>query len=58
MQVEPNRFRGLAGAARAAEAAGDRAKAKQYYERLLDLAKDGDGDRPIVKQARAFVSAK
>lgn len=58
MQVEPNRFRGLAGAARAAEAAGDRAKAKQYYERLLDLANDGDGDRPVVKQARDFIAAK
>jgi len=58
MQVEPNRFRGLAGAARAAESAGDKAKAKQYYERLLALAADGDGDRPILKQARAFVGAK
>jgi hypothetical protein len=56
MQVEPNRFRGLAGAARAAEAAGDKAKAKQYYERLLALA--ADGDRPVLKHARAFVDAK
>jgi len=58
MQVEPNRFRGLAGAARAAEAAGEKAKAKQYYERLLALAADGDGDRPVLKHARAFVGAK
>lgn len=58
MKVEPNRFRGLAGAARAAEAAGDRAKAKQYYERLLALAASGDGDRPVLAHARAYVGAK
>ena len=58
MQVEPNRFRGLAGAARAAEAAGDKAKAQQYYARLLKLAEKGDGDRPIIKQAQAFTGVK
>src|SRR6201999_2343915 len=45
-QREPNRFRGLAGAARAAEAAGDRDKAAAYYRKLLVLAKDSDTDRP------------
>jgi cytochrome c-type biogenesis protein CcmH/NrfG len=57
MRVEPNRFRGFAGAARAAELAGDKAKAKDYYQRLLTLAAKGDGDRPILKTARAYVSA-
>jgi hypothetical protein len=59
MQVEPNRFRGLAGAARAAELAGDRLKAKTYYKRLLDLAASGDGDaaRPVRGKARAFLAA-
>jgi tetratricopeptide (TPR) repeat protein len=57
MKVEPNRFRGLAGAARAAELAGDKATAKNYYQRLLKLAEKGDGDRPILKAARAYVGA-
>jgi hypothetical protein len=58
MRVEPNRFRGLAGAARAAEMAGDKEKARDYYTRLLALAAKGDGDRPILKTAQAFLSAK
>jgi hypothetical protein len=59
MQLEPNRFRGFAGAARAAELAGDKLKAKTYYKRLLDLASSGDGDaaRPVLGQARAFLAA-
>jgi tetratricopeptide (TPR) repeat protein len=57
MRVEPNRFRGLAGAARAAELAGEKATAKGYYQRLLKLAEKGDGDRPILKTARAYVGA-
>lgn len=57
MKVEPNRFRGLAGAARAAELAGEKETAKDYYRRLLKLAEKGDGDRPILKIARAYVGA-
>ncbi len=53
---EPNRFRGIYGAARAAEAAGDQAKAKASYARLLDLAKTADGPRPELAQAKAYVS--
>ena len=53
---EPNRFRGIYGAARAAEAAGDQAKAKTYYTRLLDLAKTADTVRPEITQAKAYVS--
>ncbi len=58
MQVEPNRFRGYAGAARAAELAGEKEKAQQYYKRLLDLAAQGDGDRAVLKKARDFTGAK
>jgi hypothetical protein len=54
MKKEPNRFRGAFGAARSAELAGNKAKAATYYKQLLDIAKDGDGDRPEIKQARAF----
>ncbi len=52
---EPNRFRGLYGAGRAAEAAGDRAQAMSYYKRLLDIAKEADTERPELVAARKFV---
>lgn len=51
---EPNRFRGYLGAARAAKAAGDSAKARASYEKLLTLAAGAAGDRAEVKEARAF----
>jgi tetratricopeptide (TPR) repeat protein len=56
--VEPNRFQGLYGAARAAELAGDSAKARTYYGRLVTLGKGADGDRPELKQARSFIATK
>jgi tetratricopeptide (TPR) repeat protein len=37
MQKEPNRFRGIYGAARAAERAGDRTRARTLYARLLTI---------------------
>ena len=54
-RTDPNRFHGLAGAARAAEAAGDRAKARTYYEQLVALAKTADTERPEIVRARAFL---
>ncbi len=53
----PNRFKTLAGVARAAELAGDRDKAKIYYGKLLVLARPADSERPELKQAKAFVGA-
>ena len=49
---EPNRFRNYLGAARAAELAGDRAKAASYYQKLLALAKDADTARPELESAK------
>ncbi|HEX4995578.1 MAG TPA: hypothetical protein VFX87_11430 [Methylomirabilota bacterium] len=57
-RVEPNRFQGLYGAARAAELAGDRAKARTYYGRLVALGQGADGDRPELKQAKIFIATK
>ncbi|HSE95414.1 MAG TPA: hypothetical protein VLD61_05950 [Methylomirabilota bacterium] len=54
-KTDPNRLHGLAGAARAAERAGDRAKARKYYEQLVDLTRTGDTERPEVVQAKAFL---
>jgi hypothetical protein len=55
---EPNRFRGYYGAARAAEAAGDRGKAAEYYARLLELTKKGGSQRPELAHARAYVAQR
>jgi tetratricopeptide (TPR) repeat protein len=51
---EPNRFRNYLGSARAAEMAGDRAKAAGYYQKLLALAKDADTARPELVSAKKF----
>jgi tetratricopeptide (TPR) repeat protein len=58
MKKEPNRFRGAYGAARAAELAGDRAKATTYYRQVLEIAKDADTVRPEIAAARKFVGAR
>ncbi|MBI2161518.1 MAG: hypothetical protein HYU25_14270 [Candidatus Rokubacteria bacterium] len=55
MRVEPNRFRTVAGAARAAEVAGDKAKARHYYTQLLTLGEKADAERAELRQARAFL---
>ena len=56
MQKEPNRFRGAYGAARAAEALGDRALARKHYQHVLAIAKNSDNQRLELKRARAFVN--
>jgi len=51
---EPNRFRGLAGAATAAEQAGDAAAARAYRRKLAEICAKGDTPgRPELQQARA-----
>ena len=53
MKKEPNRFRGVYGAAVAAERAKDLGKAKAYYEQLLRIcAKTDPGARPELVAAR------
>jgi tetratricopeptide (TPR) repeat protein len=55
-RTDPRRFNGVAGAARAAELAGDRERARRYYTELLDLAQFADSPRPEIAQARAYLS--
>lgn len=55
---EPNRFRGVFGAGRAAELAGDREKARRHYGHLIHLVGDGAADRPELRQAKAFVGTR
>ena len=53
MAKEPNRFRGVYGAARAAEGAGDRAKARVYSARLLEICQRADKPgRPELQEAQ------
>src|SRR5262245_40820707 len=55
---DPNRFRGLYGASKAAALAGDQGKAKSYYEKLLVLARNADTERSELKEAKAFLATK
>ena len=57
MAKEPNRFNGYAGAAKAAQALGDKIKAKADYEKLVALAAGSDSDRPTLAAARTFVAS-
>ncbi|MBR0649715.1 hypothetical protein GXW78_08580 [Roseomonas terrae] len=56
-EIEPRRYRAVAGAAQAAEQAGDRAAARRHYEALLVIAAQADTARPELVAARAFVTA-
>jgi tetratricopeptide (TPR) repeat protein len=56
IKKEPNRFRGAFGAARAAEALGNKAAAAKYYRQVITIAKDSDNQRPELKRARSFTN--
>ena len=53
---EPERFRGYFGAGQAAVQSGDKAKAKRYFARLVEVAGQGNA-RPELVEARAFLVA-
>lgn len=55
-EVEPGRFRGLYGAARAAELAGDLESAHRYYEELTAQTDILDSDRPELARATEFLA--
>ena len=57
MKIDPNRFNGLAGAARAAELAHQPAKANSYYAQLLKNCDDGKhSDRPELRSAKMVLA--
>ena len=58
LKENPNRFRGLFGAARAAELAGDRQKAAGYYEKLVTLTSKADSPRLEIVRAKAFTGSR
>ncbi len=53
--ADPNRFRSLYGAARAADRAGDAVKAKVYYTQIVALGSHADTPRPELAEARAYL---
>jgi tetratricopeptide (TPR) repeat protein len=58
LHAMPNRLRGFYGAARAAKAAGDSAKARDYFEKLVALGRNADPDRVEVQEAKAFLTGR
>jgi Tfp pilus assembly protein PilF len=58
LEQTPNRYRVLLGIARAANAAGDRQNASEYYGKLVNLAKNADTERPETMEAKAFLATQ
>lgn len=58
LKLNPNRFNGLYGAARAAEAAGKQAEAAEYYALLLKVCDGSNSTRPELSRARELVAKK
>jgi tetratricopeptide (TPR) repeat protein len=58
LKTDPNRFNGLAGAAKAAELAHHPEKAKTYYAQLLKNCDGQQSDRPELAHARSPLAAK
>jgi len=56
--IYPRRFNGVAGAARAAAAAGKSDVARRYYGDLVELTKTGDGTRPEVRVATDYLARR
>ena len=57
LKREPNRFHATYGAARAAQLAGDHARAAEYYRSFVAIVGDGDTQRPEVGQARRYLAS-
>ena len=58
LKKEPNRLGAYVGAAAAAEKAGDVAKARDYYKKVVEVASEADKTRTEVADARAFLKKR
>ena len=58
LKLNPNRFNGLYGAARAAEAAGKPGEANEYYALLLKDCHGSNSTRPELSRARELLAKK
>lgn len=57
LKNSPNRFDGLLGAARAAQATGDAGGAQSFYAKLAEICGPG-ADRPELAEARTYLAQK
>jgi Tfp pilus assembly protein PilF len=55
LKKEPNRLGAYVGAAASAERTGDKAKARDYYEKIVAIADGADNSRTEVADARAYL---
>jgi hypothetical protein len=58
LKLHPNRFDGLYGAARAAEASGKHNDAAEYYALLLKVCDGSNSTRPELSRAKELVAQK
>jgi tetratricopeptide (TPR) repeat protein len=58
LKTAPRRFNATAGAAKAADEAGNKAKAREYAMQLLKIAKNAEGLRPQLAWARDYIRKK
>jgi tetratricopeptide (TPR) repeat protein len=58
LKIYPGRFRGLYGAAQAAELAGDSEDASRYYTKLAAQTSKAGGSRQELNHVREFLSAQ
>jgi tetratricopeptide (TPR) repeat protein len=58
LKIAPRRFNATAGAAKAADKAGDRSRARAYAMQLLEIAKNAEGSRPELTWARGYLDNK
>src|SRR5205814_9595664 len=58
LKIYPGRFKGLYGAAQAAELAGDDEKASRYYTKLAAQTSKAGGSRDELNHVREFLSAQ
>jgi hypothetical protein len=57
LQKEPNRYRALAGAAQAAQDAGETEKARAHAEHLIAQVGAAGSERPSLELARGIAGA-
>jgi tetratricopeptide (TPR) repeat protein len=58
LKTAPRRFNATAGAAKAADKAGDEMKARAYAMHLREIANNAEASRPELEWARVYLSSK
>jgi len=58
MKNARERLRGYYGAAKAAEASGDKEKAVDYYKQVVRLTKEADTERPEIREAKQKIASR